>query len=157
MTLAGTTRPAFADGETALSGTVDLERTLRPAAVLPEQDAALILTQLVRHDVSGGGVWNASATLWQRYDHPWDGFAGGRGNALLIGSIAIVYDSPVRHQITIYKVSMTQHAADLGWTVDLLCNDALAFANLTLEGCPRAAMPAPPRADPFFAGRVLTG
>ena len=60
-------------------------RIIRPAAILDERAAAQVLQQLRRLDVSRGGIWNASATLWQRYDQPWDGFAGGRGNAQLIG------------------------------------------------------------------------
>jgi len=136
--------------------TLELERILRPAAVLPEAAAAQIVSQLERHDVSSGGIWNASATLWQRYDQPWDGFAGGRGTAQLIGSIAVVYDSPSRHMITIYKVSLGDIAAGLGWTVERLCDDALAWAGLSLQNCPRAALAAPPPRDPFHVARPTT-
>ena len=139
-----------------MTTTLELERILRPAAVLPEASAAAIITQLERNDVSCGGVWNASAALWQRYDQPWDGFAGGRGNAQLIGSIAVVYDSPSRHQITIYKVSLSDVAARLGWSVERLCDDALGWAGLSLHNCPRAALAAPPPRDPFHVARPQT-
>jgi hypothetical protein len=137
-----------------MAQTLELERIIRPAAVLPEQSAALIVTQLERNDVSRGGVWNASATLWQRYDQPWDGFAGGRGNAQLIGSIAVVYDSPSRHKITIFKVSLSDVAASLGWSVERLCDDALGWAGLSLHNCPRAELGAPPPRDPFHVSRA---
>jgi hypothetical protein len=136
--------------------TLELERIIRPAAVLPEQAAAHIVAQLSRNDVAKGGVWNGTPTLWQRYDQPWDGFAGGRGNAQLIGSIAVVYDSPRRHQITIYKVTLGEVAVRLGWSVERLCDDALAWAGLTLRNCPRASLSAPPTRDPFHLRRPKT-
>lgn len=127
----------------------ELERILRPAAVLKSHGASKIITQLERCDVSQGGVWNASTSLWQRYDKPWDGFAGGRGSAELVGSIAVVYDSPVRHEITIYKVSISEAALAAGWSVERLCDDALAWVGLTLASCPRARLLPPPPPDPF--------
>ncbi|MDQ1710497.1 MAG: hypothetical protein QOG49_1882 [Frankiaceae bacterium] len=129
----------------------EIERILRPAAILKSHAAALIITALERCVVSGGGVWNASTSLWQRYDRPWDGFAGGRGTAELVGSIAIVHDSPVRNEITIYKVTLAETALAAGWTVERLCDDALAWVGLTLASCPRATMAAPPPPDPFRA------
>jgi hypothetical protein len=136
--------------------TLELERIIRPAAVLPASAAAQIVTQLARNDVSCGGVWNGTPTLWQRYDQPWDGFAGGRGNSQLIGSIAVVYDSPRRHEITIYKVTLGEVAARLGWSVERLCDDALAWAGLSLHTCPRASLSSPPQSDPFRLRRPTT-
>jgi len=129
----------------------ELERILRPAAVLNTQSAALIVKALERCDVSRDGVWNASTSLWQRYDKPWDGFAGGRGTAELVGSIAVVYDSPVRHEITIYKVTLSEAGRAAGWGVERLCDDALAWVGLTLASCARARMLPPPPQDPFRA------
>ena len=83
-------------------------RIIRPAAILDERAAAQVLQQLRRLDVSAGGVWNATSSLWQRYDAPWDGVGGTRGEAKLLGSIAVMYDSPHRHEITIYKVTVTR-------------------------------------------------
>lgn len=132
-----------------LALTPDHERILRPSAVLKSEAAALIVKALERCDVSCDGVWNASTSLWQRYDKPWNGFAGARGTAELVGSIAVVYDSPVRHEITIYKVTLTQPALAVGWTVERLCDDALTWAGLTLASCPRAHLLPPPPPDPF--------
>ncbi|MEP7055063.1 MAG: hypothetical protein ABI912_07415 [Actinomycetota bacterium] len=127
----------------------ELERILRPAAVLSTKAAAVIVTALERGDVSQGGVWNASCSLWQRYDKAWNGFAGGRGSAELVGSIAVVYDSPVRNEITIYKVTLAAPALEAGWSVERLCDDALAWAGLTLASCPRVRLAPPPPPDPF--------
>lgn len=124
-------------------------RVIRPAAVLDQRTAARVRADLERLDVSRGGVWNAGSSLWQRYDKPWDGPSGGRGSAVLVGSIAVMYDAPHRHQITIYKVSLTPAGLAQGWTVDALCDDALSWAGLTLESCPRAELAAPPTGDPF--------
>lgn len=124
-------------------------RVIRPAAVLDERTAVRILAELARLDVGRGGVWNASSSLWQRYDQPWDGRGGSRGRATLVGSIAVMYDAPHRHQITIYKVSITATGLSKGWTVDSLCDDALSWVGLTLESCPRAELTSPPTGDPF--------
>jgi hypothetical protein len=132
------------------------EQIIRPAAVLPEQAAAVIVTALSANDVSRGGVWNASVSVWQLYDRPWSGIAGTRGDAQLVGTIAVVYDSPLRHQITIYKAYVTDFGIASGNTVNSLCDAALGFAGLTLANCPRADMAAPPVADPFRSAAAGT-
>ena len=69
------------------------------------------MRELDRLHVAKGGLWNPTPSLWQRYDRPWDGVGGTRGTSSLIGSIAVMYDAPHRHQITIYKVTVTRRAA----------------------------------------------
>ncbi|MDQ1708825.1 MAG: hypothetical protein QOG49_210 [Frankiaceae bacterium] len=133
------------------------EQIIRPAAVLPEQAAATIVAALSANDVSRGGVWNASVSVWQLYDRPWAGVAGTRGDAQLVGTIAVVYDSPLRHQITIYKAAVTDFGVEIGWSVEGLCDAALQFAGLTLASCPRADLAAPPAADPFHSSTVAAG
>ncbi len=128
-------------------------RIIRPAAILDERAAALVLQQLRRLDVSAGGVWNATSSLWQRYDVAWDGVGGTRGSSRLLGSIAVMYDSPHRHEITVYKVSVNETGLDLGWTVESMCDDALIWAGLTIATCPRAELGNPPESDPFFGPR----
>ena len=125
------------------------EATIRPAAILPIDAAAKIVAALEELDVSKKGVWNATAGVWQRYDRPWDGPAGSRGNAQLVGTIAVVYDRPRRNEITVYKATLTAAGRLQGWTTDKICDDALAYADLTLKSCPRDTMPQPPTADPF--------
>ena len=41
------------------------------------------------------------------------------------------------------------YGQELGWDVDVLCDDALTWVGLTLESCPRVALAAPPERDPF--------
>jgi hypothetical protein len=130
-----------------------ITRIIRPAAVVPEYEAARILRELNDLDVSKGGVWNASPTLWQRYSEPWNGVGATRGTAQLIGTIAIAYGTPIRDHITIYRATVTEEGQNLGWTVERLCDEALGFGGLTLAGCPRADLAAPPLADPFRARR----
>lgn len=124
---------------------------IRPAAVLPERAAQLILAALHQSDVRRGGVWNTTTTLWQRYDRPWDGALGSKGNAVLIGSIAVVYGTPTRASITVYRASVSAEAAAAGWDTDRLCDEAFGYAGLTLASCPRAALHAPPMRDPFHS------
>ena len=124
-------------------------RIIRPAAVLDERSAAGVLKELDRLDVSVGGAWSASSSLWQRYDRPWDGPGSTRGSATLIGSIAVMYDAPNRHQITIYKVTVTDAGRNAGWTVESVCDDALGSVGLSLATCPRAELAQPPVRDPF--------
>jgi hypothetical protein len=127
----------------------DITHVIRPAAVVPEAAASAIVRALETLDVSRGGVWNASPTVWQRYSGPWDGPGATRGSAELVGTIAVAYETPVRHHITVYRVTVTEAGADQGWTVDQLCDEALGYGGLTLDDCPRAELKAPPLADPF--------
>lgn len=122
---------------------------LRPAAVLDHRVAARLLAELERRDVGRGGVWVASASLWQRYDKPWNGGHGPRGDAQLIGSIGVMYDAPTRQQITMYRVTLTAAGLSLGWTVEAICDDALSWVGLTLANCPRAELATAPAGDPF--------
>jgi len=129
----------------------DRTEVIRPAAVLDTRAAARVLEALRRDDVATGGVWNASASVWQRYDRPWSGIGGTRGDARLIGSVAVMYDTPAIHEVTIYRVTLTPAGMDLGWSIEALCDDALRVSGLTLATCPRADLHAPPRRDPFKA------
>ena len=122
---------------------------IRPSAVLKEAAARVVVAELVRRDVSRGGVWNASPGLWQRYDVPWDGPLNAPGSSRLVGSIAAVYGTPGKYDITIYRVTTSEHGRANGWTVEALCDDALQHAGLTLATCPRADLVAPPTPDPF--------
>lgn len=130
-------------------------RIIRPAAILDERAANRVLDELKRLDISSGGVWNATSSLWQRYDTPWDGMGGTRGNARLLGSIAVMYDAPNRHQITIYKVTVTPYGLESAWSVESLVDDALTWAGLTLDTCPRAELGDPPRRDPFKSAGMV--
>ena len=55
------------------------------------------------------------------------------------------YGTPTRYEITLYRVTVTQFGHDNGWTVELLCDEALGYGGLTLGECPRAALNAPPK------------
>ncbi|MDX6221200.1 MAG: hypothetical protein QOD91_254 [Frankiales bacterium] len=131
-----------------------LEQVIRPSAVLSEACAASVLRALNDQDVSRGGVWNATSSVWQRYDRAWNGLGGMRGNAQLIGSVAEIYDRPIRHQITINKVTITSYGASKGISVDGLVDEALRSAGLTLSTCPRTQLVDPPPPDPFWRARV---
>jgi hypothetical protein len=130
------------------------EASIRPAAIVPIEAATQIVAALEQLDVSRGGVWNATAGVWQRYDKPWDGPAGSRGTAELVGSIAVVYDRPRRHEITVYKATLTAAGRLQGWTTDKICNDALGYAGLSLASCPRDELMAPPAPDPFSGSAI---
>jgi hypothetical protein len=127
----------------------DRVEVIRPAAVLEARAATQVLTALRGDDVSTGGIWNASASVWQRYDRPWNGVGGTRGDARLMGSVAVMYDTPARHEVTIYRVTITPAGGSMGWSVEALCDDALKYAGLSLASCPRAELNSMPRTDPF--------
>ena len=121
---------------------------IRPSAVLKDSDARRVLAELEHRDVSQGGVWSASPGLWQRYDKPWDIATGHKGDAQLVGTMGVVYGTPSKYDITIFRATVTEHGLRTGWTVDRLCDDALQFADLTLASCPRTSLAAP-APDPF--------
>ncbi|MDX6286570.1 MAG: hypothetical protein QOG53_2055 [Frankiales bacterium] len=140
--------------ERSESSATDTTRVIRPAAILNDAHARAVLTELEANDVGAGGVWNASIGLWQRYDHAWNGPGGGIGTARLVGTIATVYGSPTKYEITIYRATVSAFGLDSGWTVESLCDDALKAAGLTLASCPRAEMMAAPEMDPFRLGET---
>ncbi len=121
---------------------------IRPSAILADRDARKVLEALEARDVSKGGVWSASVGLWHRYDKPWDVVTGHKGDAQLIGSIGTIYGTPSKYDITIFRVTVTDHGAAIGWTVEQICDDALKFADLTLASCPRTALSSA-KPDPF--------
>jgi len=121
---------------------------IRPSAVLADQLAKQVVRELESRDVSRGGVWSVSPGLWQRYDRPWDGAGGTHGSATLVGSIGAVYGTPSKYDITIYRVTVTEHGQATGWTVEGVCNDALQYVDLTLATCPRTRLAAA-APDPF--------
>ena len=124
---------------------VAVTEVIRPAAVLPESAAREVLVELAHHDVRAGGCWASSPTLWQRYDRPWDPAGTGPGDAVLLGSLQVSYGTPTRYAITIYRATVTMLASSNGWTVEALCDEALAFGGYTLAECPRADLKPPPR------------
>jgi len=118
---------------------------IRPAAILDEGAARMVLAALALEDARAQGLWVAEPGTWRRYDQPWNGANGSPGTATLIGTIQVIYGSPTRHEITIYRATVTGPASAAGWTVTTLCDDALSYADLSLEVCPRASLAPPPR------------
>ncbi|MBC3762946.1 hypothetical protein ACUN7V_05330 [Quadrisphaera oryzae] len=117
---------------------------IRPAAIVPEEAARTVLLELARRDVQNGGVWESEPTTWSRWDRPWSP-SGDVGGAQLLGSLHVAYGTPTRYEITIYRITVTVAGIDAGWTVESLCDEALGYGGLTLGGCPRAVLQAPPR------------
>lgn len=132
-------------------GDVAVTEVIRPAAVLPEQAARVVLVELAYRDVRSGGCWSSSPTLWQRYDGPWTGVGPTPGDAVLLGSLQVSYGTPTRYAITIYRASITTAGTLSGWTVEAMCDEALGFGGYTLAECPRADLKPPPR--PFRMGK----
>lgn len=113
------------------------ELLLRPAAVLSADQAELVLRSLAAADVSRGGVWNASHGVWQRYDQPWNGPGGMRGDAELVGSVAVRHDAPLRGELAIYKCSLTPHGLALRVSAEAICDEALLPAGVRIASCTR--------------------
>lgn len=121
-----------------------ISEVIRPAAIVPEDAARAVLVELSLNSVYAGGVWLAEPSRWNRFDRPWVG-PGNPGGAGLIGSIQVAYGTPTKYEITIYRVTITRRGAELGWSVQSLCDEALDFGELTLADCPRAPVLSPPR------------
>jgi hypothetical protein len=117
---------------------------IRPAAVLPEEAARRVLVELALHDVAAGALWHSEPTQWRRYDRSWAA-PGIPGDAQLVGTMQVAYGTPTRYEITIYRATITQAGTTAGWTVESLCDEALAFGGYTLATCPRADLTPPPK------------
>ena len=127
------------------------EQVIRPAAVVPERAARVIMEWLRAHDVTDGGCWLHDISCVQRFSGPFDGLAGMRGTAVLLGSIHMVWD---RWNATIFRANVTEPGVRAGLTVTSLCDQLLAVAGLSLETCPRADLVDAPVPDPFRRGLV---
>ncbi len=121
------------------------QEVIRPAAVLSEAHARLIIAGLAADDVQAGGFWWTRVGTWRRYAQPWAPGADDPGDAVHIGTISCVYDSPARFCVTVFRVSMTSYGLRSGWTTERLCNEAFKHAGLTLRDCPRASLTPPPK------------
>jgi hypothetical protein len=122
------------------------DRVIRPAAVVPERAARVLMAWVAVHDVTHGGVWAHDIGYFKRFSGPFDGVAGMRGTAVLLGSIHVTWD---KYDVTIFRVSITDEGAARDMTVDGICNELLRHAGLTLATCPRAELAPAPLPDPF--------
>jgi len=122
-----------------------VSEVIRPAAVIPEEAARVVLMELALRDVRVGGEWEAEPSVWRRFDKSFDGLNGTPGSAELIGTIQIAYGVPTRYEITIFRATITRLGSEWGWSVNALCDEALAYGGLTLATCPRADLKPPPR------------
>lgn len=122
------------------------QRVIRPAAIVPARVAIKMLEWLTEHDVSNGGVWLHDTRTIQRFDRPFDGVAGMRGHAVLLGAIHLTWD---RYNATIYRANLTDAGLAMGLTVDSLCDQLLRPVGLTLDSCPRAELIDAPAYDRF--------
>ena len=120
------------------------QEVIRPAAVLSETHARLILQGLSHDDAQTGGHWWVRTGSWRRYESPWVSGAEEPGDAIHVGTISCVYDSPARYCVTVFRVSMTSYGLRQGWTTESLCDEAFVHAGLTLADCPRASFTTPP-------------
>jgi len=121
-----------------------VEEVIRPAAVLPEEAARLVLVELALRSIDAGGVWDASPTVWHRYDRPRDPSDPAPIDTRLVGTLQVAYGTPTRYEITVYRATITRLGTEQGWTVETLCDEALGYGNLTLASCPRASLAPPP-------------
>lgn len=121
-----------------------------PSATLSVESAWTIVAALERDDVSAGGVWRAEPGRWHRF-----GAANSRRSGLtLVGTITVLYDVPLRHNVTIHRATLTDAAVSGGWTVEALCDDALGHAGLSLQDCPQLEPTTPHPPDPFRRWRA---
>jgi hypothetical protein len=77
-----------------------ITEVIRPAAVLPESAARVVLVELALRDVRNDGQWWSSPTMWRRYDRPWDD-PDTAGSSELIGSLQVTYGTPMKYAITV--------------------------------------------------------
>jgi hypothetical protein len=122
------------------------DRVIRPAAIVPERAARLLIGWVAENDVTHGGMWAHDIGYFKRFSGPFDGPGGMRGTAVLLGSIHVTWD---KYEVTIFRVSLTEDGIARGMTVESLCDELLRHAGLTLATCPRAQLAPAPLPDPF--------
>jgi hypothetical protein len=144
---ARTTRAPSSDSnqrsDPARAATEGMWEVIRPAAIVPEHAARLVLVELARRDLTNGGEWQSEPQLWSRYDGPVPDDASR--DPELMGTIHVTYGTPTKYEITLYRVSITAAGLNDGWTVASLTDEALGFGGLTLAQCPRATVNVPPK------------
>ncbi len=116
---------------------------IRPAAIVPEEQARLVLVELALRDVYAGGYWNATPTLWRRFDRSFEPDTPLE-EAHVIGSLQVAYGTPTRYDITIYRATVTNLGQEHSYTVETLVDEALGYGGLNLASCPRADLQPPP-------------
>ena len=57
------------------------------------------------------------------------------GESVLLGSLNVIYGTPGKYDITIYRVSVTMSGSLAGWNVESLCDEALGYGGYTLADC----------------------
>lgn len=127
---------------------------IRPAAVINVNAARELVAWLNANSIEKGGVWNvgSSTGIWQRYDKPWTGAFGARGDSLLVGTVYVTYDKPRLHEVVIHRVQITDHGLMVGWNSTKLVDEALRQVGLTIDECPRdTSLPSVNTPDPFRA------
>ena len=117
---------------------------IRPAAVLPEEAARLVLVELAQQDVTNGGFWRSEPSRWRRYDSPVQDDDDAPHETRLLGTLEVAYGTPTKYEITIFRATITQLGVEQGWTVERLCDEALSFGGFVLANCPRAELSPPP-------------
>jgi hypothetical protein len=128
---------------------------IRPAAIIPEAAARVIVRELEARSPAAGGVWITTTRVWNRYrDAGVD--ALGEPSSPLIGRMEVAYGTPTRYEITIYRATLTSIGTASGWTVESLCDEPLSFGGLRLATCPRASLRPPPRPFRFGTARGAT-
>lgn len=120
---------------------------VRPALVLTEKQARVLLAAAERGDVSHGGSFSAGPAGVQVWSGPWNGPLGTHGSSQHLGSVDWCYDTPSRHYITIYRVLVTAQGAAAGQTTAGLLARVLSMAGLSSDT--RAQLAPPPPRDPF--------
>lgn len=123
---------------------VAVTEVIRPSVILDEQQARQVRSELAARDARAEGEWITTPNVWERYDRPWHE-SDDAGAAKLIGSMHVIYDSPSRYNITIYRAVITVHGHAQGWDVTALCNEALGYVGLSVETCARADLRPPPQ------------
>ena len=125
-----------------------LASNVRPALVLREREARELLAEARRHDVGNGGVFSAGPAGIQVWSGPFNGPQGSHGNAVHLGSIDWIYDTPVRYYATIYRAMVTAQGIAANHNPQTILSCVLGLTGLTIEGT-RLTMPMPPPRDPF--------
>ncbi|MHB1613414.1 MAG: hypothetical protein ACYCYA_03670 [Actinomycetes bacterium] len=121
---------------------------VRPSLVLTAEDSQRLKAAITAQDVMNSGRYATTPAGVQVWDRPFTGPAGEPGDAVHLGTVDWVHDTPAKGYLTISRAFVTDAGHHGGASPLSILTEVLGTADLGLDGT-RLSDPLPPARDPF--------